>query len=323
MIRGLNRLHLIHANVPVISYSIHLILIHPADTPSTSTKGYFKFISFSSTCFFVRPGFFHFRSFNGPPQTCLGSYLFSHPSGPLLVLVSLTTVPSWCRGSWLTRLFLSPCRNTLKHINITGHSLLPGDCRNEWILTWQGGGGGREKREVWREEVEDEQEQPREGKNEALRTRKAMPWEQQDAAENRTNESTSSSGSDCPPPGSNSSCCECSVQFCMAGCGALCEPRPRSCEARNVRLQLNSNLSSSKRPCMYEVFWCELRSRSGEARNERLQPNSQLILVLMFPLWVRSSVWCYCWGQEATIHHTLSPHSSSSFFRVVHGHVGA
>lgn len=75
---------------------------------------------------------------------------------------------------------------------------------------------------MWREEVEEEQEQPRDGKkNEAPRARKATPWEQQYTAENRTTESTRSSGNECPPPGSNSSCCECSVVFCMAECGAF------------------------------------------------------------------------------------------------------
>lgn len=96
---------------------------------------------------------------------------------------------------------------------------------------------------MWREETEEEQEQPREGKkNETPRARKATPWEQQDTAENRTTGSTRSLGNECPPPGSNSSCCECSVAFCMAECGAFSDLRPRSCEARNVRLQPNSNL---------------------------------------------------------------------------------
>lgn len=113
--------------------------------------------------------------------------------------------------------YFSSCRNTLKHINITGHSLLPGDCRNAWLFAWLE--GGREKREVWREEVEEE-EQPRDWKrNEAARTRETTQWEQE-TGDNRTAESSRGSGNECPSPGSNSSCCECLLAFCIVECCA-------------------------------------------------------------------------------------------------------
>lgn len=89
--------------------------------------------------------------------------------------------------------------------------MLPGDCRNAWLLAWQS--GAREKRDAWREE------EPRDEKsNEATRAMDARPWEQQAAADNTTTESSRNPGNECPPPGSNSSCCESIIVSCIVEC---------------------------------------------------------------------------------------------------------